>query len=111
MPVIIEPGGMHERRGEGWEETVLADAASIGAPAMTARRLRLGPGAAARAAVHEEGAEQFLYVVSGAGVAAAGDERWMLERETVVWAEPGDEIDLEAGPEGIEVLIARAPAE
>lgn len=76
-------------------------------------RLELGhvalvPGAP-KADIAAASGERFLYVVRGAGEAGLGAETFALEDESVLWLDPDDAPTLTAGPEGLEVLIARAP--
>jgi quercetin dioxygenase-like cupin family protein len=94
--------------GAGWIETILADPDSIGARAMAARRLQLDPGASTPQGEHRDG-ERFLYVIGGTGTAIVGDERLPLAPESVLWLESGDRYRVEAGPDGIELLLAEAP--
>ena len=68
----------------------------------------LAPGEAG-AGIAAASGERFLYVVRGAGAAIVGDETFALEHESVLWLDPGDAPSLTPGPEGLEVLIARAP--
>ena len=67
----------------------------------------LAPGAAS--AIAAASGERFVYVVRGGGAAVVGDETFALEGESLLWLEPEDAPSLTAGPEGLEVLIARAP--
>jgi redox-sensitive bicupin YhaK (pirin superfamily) len=70
---------------------------------MTLDRIRLEAGARGPTIEHR-GADTFLYVVEGSGT--AGD--LALERETMIWLEPGDRLQLAAGRQGLEVLLAEA---
>lgn len=79
-----------------------------GTLALAARRLALDPGERGPR-LRASGAEAFLYVIAGSGRvhAAAGSEA--LGAESVVWLERGDDCSLEAGDEGLELLLAQAP--
>jgi quercetin dioxygenase-like cupin family protein len=95
-------------RGAGWIETVLADPDPIGTGGLAARRLLLHPGASTPQGEHRDG-ERFLYVIGGTGMAILGDDRLPLAPESVLWLESGDRYRVEAGPDGIELLLAEAP--
>jgi quercetin dioxygenase-like cupin family protein len=111
MPIIVKPENMQtNRQGDHWVETTLADAQTIGEPAMVARRLSLKPNAHGPELVHGQ-AEGLLYVISGSGAAHVGGERFPLAPETVLWLEPGDQYQLEAGEDGLEILQGYAPGE
>ncbi len=111
MPNILNPEEMNIRhQGDGWTELTLADSQAIGAPAMVARRWSLVPHARGPERVHGE-VEQLLYVIRGSGVAIVGDERLPLEPETMLWLEPGDRYQFEAGDAGLEILQGYAPGE
>jgi mannose-6-phosphate isomerase-like protein (cupin superfamily) len=57
---------------------------------------------------HRDG-ERFLWVIGGTGTAIVGDEQLPLAPESVLWLESGDRYRVEAGPDGIELLLAEAP--
>lgn len=111
MPNIVAPENMAvHRQGDGWVELTLADAETFGAPAMVARRWSFEPGA--RGPKRTQGdVEQMLYVIRGSGVAHVGGRQLQLERETMLWLEPGDEYQIEAGAAGLEILQGYAPGE
>ncbi len=48
--------------------------------------------------------ETMAYVVEGRGVSRLGP----LEPESVLWLDPGDAVELEAGPGGLRLLVAHA---
>jgi hypothetical protein len=67
MPVIIQAQEVTVlRQGEGWREVGLADAATFGEQAMTARRWLFEPGARGPELVHGR-TDQLLYVIRGGG--------------------------------------------
>ena len=75
---------------------------------LDARRLALAP--RERGALLEAPAgEAFLYVIAGSGRVHAAAQSAALAAESVVWLEPGDACALDAGDEGLELLLARAP--
>lgn len=100
---------MH-RHSDDWGETTLADSQTIGAPAMVARRWSLAPHARRPEMTHGK-VEQLLYVIRGNGMALVEGERLVLEPETVLWLEPGDRYQIEAGENGLEILQGYAPGE
>jgi quercetin dioxygenase-like cupin family protein len=111
MPIIVRPEEMSvHHRGEGWTEITLADAQTIGTPAMVARRWSLEPRALGPKMTQGE-SEQLLYVIRGCGVALIEGKRLPLEAETVLWLEPGDQYQIQAGENGLEILQGYAPGE
>ncbi|MCI0713002.1 MAG: AraC family ligand binding domain-containing protein [Chloroflexi bacterium] len=111
MPVIINPDDMNvTRRGDGWVELTIADADKIGSPAMVARRWTLEPNAHGPLLTQGD-AEQLLYVIRGSGTAVVDGEALELERESVLWVEPGETYQFVAGPHGLEILQGYAPGE
>lgn len=111
MPILIRPEEMRiHAEGEGWRVVTLADAATIGAPAMVARRWLLEPGAQTPEQVHGD-VDQLLYVLRGRGRAVVNGEVLPLEPESMLWLDPGDRYRFEAGEEGLEILQGYAPGE
>ena len=55
-------------------------------------------------------AERFIYVVRGRGRAHVGEQSLPLDAESILWLEKSDMFFLEAGANGLEVLLCRAPA-
>ena len=76
--------------------------------ALHARRLALEPRETA-ARVEVPAGEAFLYVIGGSGRVQASGESAVLFAESVVWLEPGDTCALEAGDDGLLLLLAQAP--
>jgi quercetin dioxygenase-like cupin family protein len=104
MPIIINPEAMPvTRQGEGWAEITLADAQTIGAPAMVARRWVLGPGARGPELVQGE-VDQLLYVIRGSGLAVVNGQEFRLSEESLLWLEPGESYQFIGGAEGLEIL-------
>jgi quercetin dioxygenase-like cupin family protein len=79
-----------------------------GTLALGARRLALEPRETA-ARVEAPAGESFLYVIGGSGRVQAAGESAALAAESVVWLEPGDTCELEAGDDGLRLLLAHAP--
>lgn len=109
MPTIVNAQQAAAQQGHGWRHTPVVGAAALGTPAMEAQRWSLRRHARGPIQTHLEG-ERMLYVIAGSGLAVIGNERAALALETVVWLEPGARYHLEAGPTGLEVLEAAAPA-
>jgi quercetin dioxygenase-like cupin family protein len=109
MPIIVK---LEERRiqqhADGWEEILLADSKIIGSPALAARHWSLEPNVSGPQIEHGD-YDEMLYVISGSGDAWVGNQRFSLTAESLLWLEPGDSYQLEAGPEGLEVLQGIAP--
>jgi hypothetical protein len=78
-------------------------ASGVDVPGMTAQLVRLEPGAQLELAGD---GETMAYVVEGRGVTALGP----LAPESMVWLDDGDALALEAGPAGLELLLAHARA-
>jgi quercetin dioxygenase-like cupin family protein len=111
MPILVRPEEMSvHHREEGWTEITLADTQTIGTPAMVARRWSLEPHALGPKKTQGE-SEQLLYVIRGSGAALIEGQHLPLEAETVLWLEPGDQYQIEAGENGLEILQGYAPGE
>jgi mannose-6-phosphate isomerase-like protein (cupin superfamily) len=50
-----------------------------------------------------------VYVIQGSGQAQVGSEAFPLALESMLWIESGDTFTLEAGTDGLEVLVSQAP--
>lgn len=108
MPVVRQRSEMTTRQGTGWTETVCAGPAAFGAPVeMQARLFTLAP-AAAVPPVTVAAQEAMVYVAAGSGTAQVGEERYPLERESMLWLSPATEIVLTAGPDGLECMLAQS---
>lgn len=70
----------------------------VSVPGLALRLLELAPGAQMELAGD---GETMAYVVEGRGSSALGP----LEPESLVWLDPGDTLDLEAGPGGLRLLV------
>ncbi len=103
MPMRIEAEKMPKRAIEGWEETVLVDLAEASVGNVRLCRWALEPGAWSPEQCHGD-AEGFLYVAGGEGTLWVNGHAWPLTPETVVWLEPGDRYQVQAGEEGLEIL-------
>lgn len=111
MPTFIKSDQMPvAEQGDGWRLVRLAGAVEMGAPAMDAHRWSIAPGAGTPVRVHGD-KEQMLYVIAGAGIVHVNGDELPLERETMLWLEPGDAYSFEAGPAGLEILQGAAPGE
>src|SRR5574341_2167788 len=109
MPTIFEPTDLSDIRKNGAHTAVLANTAMLGTNALQVERITLE--AAAKTSLFEAiDAERFLYVIRGAGQAHVGEQEFPLDAESVLWFEKGDSFYLEAGADGLEVLLCRAPA-
>ncbi len=109
MPTIFEPSDLPAKHGNGGRYITLANAAMLGVDALQVERVTLESGKKAEPASAVD-AEQFLYVIQGMGQAYVGSTTFQLAPESMLWIDPGDTYSLEAGSEGLEVLICCAPA-
>jgi len=109
MPTIFGPSDLPVRNEDGATYTTLANAAMLGANALDVERIILESGKKSEPASAVD-AERFLYVIQGSGQALVGNETFPLAPESMLWIESGDAFSLEAGAEGLEVLLCRAPA-
>ncbi len=111
MPIIVNPEDTRlHRQGAGWAATILADEQTIGTPAMVARRWSLQPSARSPVNIHGK-VEQLIYIITGEGKAYVNNTIYPLGPETVVWLEPGDQYQFEAGEKSLEILQGYAPGE
>lgn len=111
MATIINPEEIKvTNQKSGWVETTLADAQVFNYPAMVARRWSFEPSGRSPEYQHNE-TELFLYVISGSGIAIVNGDDYPLDDEAVLWVEANDKYYLEAGADGLEILLGFAPGE
>jgi quercetin dioxygenase-like cupin family protein len=111
MPVVRTLDQLPAEQGDGWRQLEWAGAAVFGEPVpMRARRCQLETGAAGPGIVLA-GQESFAYVIGGTGTAAAGGDSHLLGRESVLWLAGRDALTLQAGPDGLDVLVAESTAQ
>jgi quercetin dioxygenase-like cupin family protein len=108
MPVIVNSEVMQTKQGRDWTEITLADAQTIGAPAMVARRWVLAPGATGPELVQGD-VDQLLYVIRGSGLALVNGREFPLDEESLLWVEAGERYHFVGGDEGLEILQGYAP--
>ncbi len=109
MAIIRNPDEMQiNQYGDSCTVTILADRYVLGAAVMVTRRWSLKPFAQSPESTSGD-YEEMLYVISGSGSAQVGDTHYTLHPECMLWLEQGDAYNLEAGPEGLEVLQYCAP--
>ncbi len=109
MPTILQPDELPRLRQRGLSVTTLGTPATLGTEALRVEHIQMDANATT-APFGTAQAERFLYVIRGAGQAQAGGEEFALGPESMLWIEAQDSCTLESGPEGLEVLICRAPA-
>jgi quercetin dioxygenase-like cupin family protein len=111
VPVILNHAQMQiETSGEGWTKTTLADRNTIGTSAIAAQRWSIEPNAAGPEISHGS-TDQLLYVIFGGGIVRVNGDTFALEREAILWLEPGDMYQFIAGESGLEILQGYAPGE
>ena len=109
MPIILNAEETKiTRQGQDWREITLADAQTIGAPAMVAHRWVFDPNAQGPALVQGD-TDQLLYVIRGSGQAVVNGQTFQLDDESVLWLEPGERYHFLAGEDGLEILQGYAP--
>ena len=109
MPTIFEPNNLPVRNEAGATYTTLANPAMLGSDALQVERVSLEAGKKSEP-ISAAQAERFLYVIQGSGQVQVGSETFPLAPESMLWIESGDTFALEAGADGLEVLISQAPA-
>jgi len=108
MPTIFEPKDLPVTEMNGVNITTLANRAMLGTNALQVERIMLE--ASAKSSTFEAvDAERFLYVVRGKGKAFVGEQAFPLNAESMLWLEKGDTFYMEAGADGLEVLLCHAP--
>jgi quercetin dioxygenase-like cupin family protein len=100
-----------EESGAGWTLSLLADARHVPGMAMAARRWDVEPGTTTPVRTAGTAAERFLYVIAGAGRVRTAGEVLEVEREDMVWLQPGDGFAFETATEPLAVLEATSSAE
>jgi quercetin dioxygenase-like cupin family protein len=93
---------------QGWTTGPWFVAEMFGEPVpLKVRRFLIDAGITARL-VPPRGAEAFAYVIAGSGAAATSPpaERFALATESVLWLGPCDELSAEAGPHGLDLMVA-----
>lgn len=109
MPTIFEPKDLPVTEKDGANIATLANRAMLGTDALQVERIMLE--ASAKSSTFESvEPERFIYVIHGNGQAYVGEQSLPLEVESMLWLEKGDIFYLEAGTDGLEVLLCRAPA-
>jgi mannose-6-phosphate isomerase-like protein (cupin superfamily) len=96
---------------EGWTSRLWASADVFGQPVpLKVSRYWLAPGNQVPG-IPLGSTEAFAYVIAGSGTAlalpAADGERFALAAESVLWLSACDALTIEAGPEPIDLLVAR----
>lgn len=89
--------------------TTLANAAMLGVEALDVQRFTL-EAEADTPSFGAAQAERFVYVIRGEGDARVAGESFPLAPESILWIEPADVFSLQAGLQGLDVLLCRAPA-
>ena len=113
MPWICTPDFSDAGNDQGWTSRVWASAEVFGQPVpLKVNRWRLDAGARAHS-IPLGGTEAFAYVIAGSGTAqasppGAGPERFGLDAESVLWLAACDSLAAEAGPAGLDLMVAHS---
>jgi redox-sensitive bicupin YhaK (pirin superfamily) len=109
MPTIFEPDDLSSIQKNGTRIATLANPAMLGTDALQVERIELQ--AATKTSLYGAAdAERFIYVIRGKGQAHVGNQMFPLAEESLLWLEKEDSFSLEAGADGLEVLLCQAPA-
>lgn len=109
MPTIFESKDLPFTKKDGANVVTLANQAMLGTDALQVERILLEPGGASASYPPTDG-ERFLYVIRGKGQAYVGQQSFLLSAESVLWLEKEDTFYMEAGSDGLDVLLCQAPA-
>jgi quercetin dioxygenase-like cupin family protein len=109
MPTIFEPKDLPVTEKNGANIATLANNALLGTNALQVERIVFAAGAESES-FEASDAERFVYVIRGKGQAHVDGQVFPLDVESVLWLEKGDTFYLEAGADGLEVLLCHAPA-
>lgn len=109
MPTVFEHNDLPVKEADKAKIETLANSAMLGTDALQVEKISLEASATSPAyeAAH---AERFLYVIRGSGQASVDRQTFPLEAESVLWLAKQDTFFIQAGLEGLEVLLCRAPA-
>ena len=108
MPTVRRASQLEHDSGPGWTSQAWAGAAVFGAAVpMRADRHRVEPGSGSPR-FPLDGQEAFGYVIAGTGTARVGDETFPLAGESVLWLAACPGLELQAGPDGLDVLVAQS---
>ena len=108
MPTIFEPKDLPVTGKHGANITTLANNTMLGTNALQVERIMLE--ASAKSSTFEAvDAERFVYVIRGKGQAYVSQQAFPLDAESVLWLEKDEPFYLEAGADGLEVLLCHAP--
>jgi uncharacterized RmlC-like cupin family protein len=109
MPTIFDPKDFSVIEKNGVNIATLANQAMLGTNAFRVEKVLLQPGAES-ASYPPRNEERFVYVIRGKGQAYVGQQAFPLSTESVLWLEKEDMFYMEAGFEGLEILLCQAPA-
>ena len=108
MPTIFEPQNLPVTEKNGLNIATLANRAMLGTDTLQVKRITLE--ASIKSSPFEAvDAERFVYVIRGNGQAYVGEQPFPLDIESMLWLETDDTFYLEAGANGLEVLLCHAP--
>jgi len=108
MPTIFEAKDLPVTERNGVNIATLANRAMLGTNALQVERVMLETGAKS-SMFKAAGAERFVYVIHGKGRAYVSEQAFPLDAESMLWLEKDDIFYLEAGADGLEVLLCHAP--
>lgn len=109
MPIIFDPKDLATLEKNGVNIATLANQTMLGTNALQVEKVLIQPGAESASYPPGE-AERFVYVIRGKGQAYVGQRAFPLNIESVLWLEKEDTFFIEAGFDGLEILLCQAPA-
>ena len=107
MPTIFEPKDLPVTEEHGANIATLANHSMLGTNALQVERIILKTSAKS-SMFKATDAERFVYVIHGKGQAYVGEQAFPLDAESMLWLEKDDIFYLEAGTDGLEVLVCHA---
>jgi Pirin C-terminal cupin domain. len=108
MPTIFEPKNLPVTDKNGANITTLANRGMLGTNALQVERVML-EASAKSSKFKAVDAERFVYVMRGKGQAYVSEQAFPLDVESMLWLEKDEALYLEAGTDGLEVLLCHAP--
>jgi len=108
MPTIFEPKDLPFTEKNGVNIAALANRAMLGTNSLQVERVMFETSAKS-SMFKTANAERFMYVVRGKGMAYVAEQSFLLDAESMLWLGKDDSFYLQAGADGLEILLCQAP--